>query len=324
MTQTPAAREKILVIKLSALGDFLVALGPMAAIRKHHPDAHITIMTTKPFADMAARSRYGDAVEVVTRARFYEIAAWMRMRRFLNSGFDRVYDLQMNDRTGIYYRLMRKKPIWSGTAGGAPGNYVLENPDWRQMHAFERHKAMLARHGIEVDLPDVRWMQTDVSFLAPSSPYVLLIPGCAPQHPYKRWPAAKFGALALKLQHQGFEVCLIGTAAEQEAIAKIKKIAPSCHDLSGRTSLYDIASLAAGAAAAVGNDTGPSHLAALAGCPLVALFSGVTDPRRSAPVGASVTVIQSEDIGDISTEDVMKALRPRTEAAAAQGAGGAA
>jgi ADP-heptose:LPS heptosyltransferase len=318
MTGTSASREKILVIKLSALGDFLVALGPMAAIRKHHPDAHITIMTTRPFVDMAQRSRYADAIEAVTRAKFYEIGAWLRTVVFLNSGFDRVYDLQLNDRSNFYFRVMRKKPLWCGIARGASDNYAAENPHWRQMHAFDRHKAMLARHGIDVVLPDVRWMQTDVSLLAPKEPYVMLIPGCAPQHPYKRWPAAKFAALALKLQHQGYAVCLIGTAAEQDAIAKIKKVAPDCYDLSGRTSLYDIASLAAGAAGAVGNDTGPSHLAALTGCPLVALFSGVTDPSRSAPMGAAVTVIQSEDIGDISTDDVMKALRPREATLAVQ------
>lgn len=317
MTDHAAAREKILVIKLSALGDFLMALGPLAAIRQHHPEAHITIMTTRPFADMAQRSRYADALEVVTRARIYEIGAWLRMARFLNSGFDRVYDLQLNDRSNLYFRLMRKKPLWCGIARGASDNYAAENPRWRQMHAFERHKVMLARHGIDVTLPDIGWMQTDVSLLAPQKSYVLLIPGCAPQHPYKRWPAAKFAALALKLQHQGFEVCLIGTAAEQEAIAKISRIAPECRDLSGRTSLYDIATLAAGAAAAVGNDTGPSHLAALAGCPVVALFSGVTDPALSAPVGAAVTVIQSDDIADISVEDVMKALRPRGKTGAA-------
>ncbi|MFN7114057.1 MAG: glycosyltransferase family 9 protein [Alphaproteobacteria bacterium] len=318
MTAPSAPREKILVIKLSALGDFLVALGPMAAIRKHHPGAHITLMTTRPFADMAQRSRYADAVEVTRRARFYEIGAWLHMLRFLNSGFDRVYDLQLNDRSAVYFRLMRKKPFWCGTVRGASDNYAAENPDWREMHAFDRHKIMLARHGIDVTPPDVGWMETDISLLAPKEAYVMLIPGCAPQHPYKRWPAAKFAALALKLQHQGYTVCLIGTAAEQDAIAKIKRVAPECHDLSGRTSLYDIASLAAGAAAAVGNDTGPSHLIALTGCPLVALFSGVTDPSRSAPLGAAVTVIQSEDISDISTEDVMKALRPRTISRSAQ------
>lgn len=324
MDSAAGGREKILVIKLSALGDFLMALGPMAAIRRHHPDAHITIMTTRPFADMAGRSGYADAVEVVTRAKFYEIGAWLRMYKFLNGGgFSRVYDLQLNGRSNNYFRLLRKKPVWSGIAPGAAHNYAAENPAWRQMHAFTRHKTMLARLGIDVTVPDMRWMQTDVSLLAPKGPYVLLFPGCAPQHPYKRWPAAKFAALALKLQHQGYEVCLIGTAAEQDAIAKIKSIAPDCRDLAGRTSLYDIATLAAGAAAAVGNDTGPSHLAALSGCPVVVLFSGVTDPALSAPVGDAVTVIQSEDIADISVDDVLKQLRPRAAVPAAAGLAGA-
>lgn len=315
------APQKILVIKLSALGDVLIALGAMAAIRQHHPDAHITFMTTQPFADLAQRSGYFNAVKTVTRARFYELGAWLGLARFLNAGrFDRVYDLQLNGRSNIYFKLMRKKPEWSGIAPGASHNYAAENPAWRQMHAFDRHRTMLARMGVDVHIPDVRWMYTDISLLAPPSPYVLLIPGCAPQHPYKRWPAAKYAALALKLQRQGYHVALLGTAADHDAISKIKSVAPECADLSGRTSLYDIATLAAGAAGAVGNDTGPSHLAALAGCPLVALFSGVTDPALSAPIGDAVTVIQSEDIADITLDDVMKALQLRDVKSAAAGA----
>lgn len=303
------APQKILVIKLSALGDVLIALGAMAAIRRHHPAAHITLLTTRPFADMAQRSGYFNAVETTTRACFYELGAWARLARFLNvSSFDMVYDLQLNGRSGFYRRLMRKKPMWSGVVSGASHNYAADNPDWRQMHAFERHKEMLAPLGIDVSLPDIGWMRTDVSLLMPPAPYVLLMPGCAPQHLYKRWPAAKFAAVALKLQRQGYHVALIGTAAEHDAISKIKSVAPECHDLSGRTSLYDIATLAMAAAGAVGNDTGPSHLVALAGCPIVTLFSGVTDPALSAPVGNAVTVIQSEDIADISVDDVMKAL----------------
>jgi len=309
---TAGTSQKVLVIKLSALGDVLIALGAMAAIRRHHADAHITFLTTRPFADMAQRSGYFNTVEVITRARFFELGTWLRLSKFLNAGkFDIVYDLQMNGRSGFYYKLMRKKPVWSGIVGPAPHNYALENPDWRQMHAFERHKVMLAQQGIDMALPDINWMCTDVSLLLPPSPYVLMMPGCAPQHQYKRWPATKFAAIALKLQRQGYHVALIGTAAEHDAISKIKSVAPECFDLSGRTSLYDIATLAMGASGAVGNDTGPSHLVALAGCPIVTLFSGVTDPALSAPVGDAVTVIQAEDIADITVDDVMKALRLR-------------
>jgi ADP-heptose:LPS heptosyltransferase len=309
--------EKILVIKLSALGDFIIALGAMEAIRKSHPDAHITLLTTRPFVDIAQRSHYFNAVETDARAPFYNVPAWLRLYRFLNRGdFTRVYDLQMNDRTNAYFRLLRKKPEWSGAARGA-SHYWLK-AGLLKMHAFERHKAMLAELGVKAGMPDISWMSSDISLLGLKKPYVLLVPGSAPQHPHKRWPALKYGALALRLQREGYDVAVLGTAAEHEVIARIMKSAPSVHDLSGRTSLYDIATLARSASGAVGNDTGPTHLIAMSGCPTVALFSGGTDPGKSAPIGDAVTVIQSEPIDDISLDDVMKNFRPRkTDGAAA-------
>lgn len=299
--------EKILVIKLSALGDFILALGAMEAIRRHHPRAHITLLTTRPFADMATRSRYFDAVEIDPRPGLLDVAGWVRLYRFFNAGsFSRVYDLQLNDRTSFYYRLLSKKPEWSGVVKTASHAYL--NPAWRSMHAYERHRAMLDDAGIKVTRPDLSWMNVDVSFFGLKKPFALLIPGSAPQHPEKRWPAAKFGALALRLSREGCTVALIGTAAEEEAIARIRKMAPEAVDLSGKTSFYDIATLARDAAAVVGNDTGPTHIAALAGAPVVALFSRASDPALSSPVGARVAVIQSDDLSDVTPEDVMRQL----------------
>lgn len=309
-------RERILVIKLSSLGDVVIALGAMAAIRKAHPDAHITLLTMRPFVDIAQRSRYFDAIETDRRAPFWNIPEWLRIFRFLNKGgFTRVYDLQRNDRTRAYYHLFLKKPEWSGVVKGA--KLFHDDPDWKKSHAFERHKAILGRLDIKVELPDLSWMAADVSLFGLKKPYVLLIPGSAPQHLYKRWPALKYGALSLRLMREGFDVAVLGTAAEREVIERIAKSCPPVHDLSGKTSLYDIATLARGAAGAIGNDTGPTHLVAMSGCPVLALFSGATNPELSAPVGASVTVIQSEPISDITLDDVMKNFKPRKDAGAA-------
>jgi ADP-heptose:LPS heptosyltransferase len=308
--------EKILVIKLSALGDVILALGPMAAIRKAHPDAHITLLTMKPFVDIAQRSRYFDAIETESRAPFWNLAEGLRIFRFLNRGqFTRVYDLQMNDRTSLYYRLFLRKPEWSGILKGASHSY--DDLGARALHAFERHKAVLARAGVAVEAPDLSWMTSDVSLFGLKSPYVLLVPGSAPAHPHKRWPALNYGALALRLMRDGYDVAVLGTASERDVIDRVVKSCPGCRDLSGKTSLYDIATLARGAAAAVGNDTGPMHLIGLVGCPAVSLFSGATDPARSAPVGRAVTVIQSDPIDGISVDDVIKNFHPRTQGAAA-------
>lgn len=305
--------ERILVIKYSALGDFILALGPMQAIRKTHPQAHITLITTKLFYDMAQRSRWFDEIWVEGKPKWYDVAAWINLAKRLNAGkFDRVYDLQMNDRTKIIYRLFSKKPQWSGVIKGSPLFYP--NPDWRAMHALERHREILKVAGIEqVPLPDLSWMKTDVSILGLKRPYVLLIPGSAPTRPEKRWPPLRYGALALKLIQEGFDVAVLGTAAERDVIEKIIKACPAARDLSGRTSFYDIAALAMDAAACVGNDTGPTHLCSMTGCPTVALFSAASDPKQSAPVG-DVTVIQSDDLNDVTVGDVMKVLQFRKAA----------
>lgn len=304
-------QERILVIKLSALGDFIIALASMAAIRKHHKNAHITLLTTRPFVDMAQRSGCFNDIIIDSRPPAWNVPGWIYLFRMLNNGrFTRVYDLQLNDRTGVYYGLFLKKPEWSGVVKGASHFYA--NPDWRQMHAFDRHKTMLAELGIEVEAPDLSWMKSDVSLFGLKKPYALLVPGSAPSHPEKRWPDIKYGAAALKLIKDGYDVAVIGTHAEKEVIDRVVKSAPGVRDLSGKTSLYDIATLARGAAAAIGNDTGPTHIIAASGCPVVALFSGSSHPELSAPVGPAVTVIQSDDIADISVDDVMKRLSART------------
>ena len=94
--------RRILVIRLSALGDFIMALPAMAAIRRHHPDAHITLLTTKSLAEIGKMSGWFNRVEIDPRPRWRDLGAWLRLRRTLRSGrFDRVYDLQ--SQTALQY-----------------------------------------------------------------------------------------------------------------------------------------------------------------------------------------------------------------------------
>jgi ADP-heptose:LPS heptosyltransferase len=116
----------------------------------------------------------------------------------------------------------------------------------------------------------------------------------------------KYLSVASRLMREGYEVAVIGGPAEQDVIEKMTRLSPRIHDLCGRTTLFDLASLVQDAALVVGNDTGPTHLAAMCGCPTIALFSGASDPVKSAPVGPKVTVIQSDPIDGITVDDVMK------------------
>jgi ADP-heptose:LPS heptosyltransferase len=137
-------------------------------------------------------------------------------------------------------------------------------------------------------------------------PYAHLIPGAAPHRPEKRWPAEHFGELANHLTNQDITPVIVGTAAEKPLASAILAACPSAIDLSGQTTLPNLAALAAGAAMAVGNDTGPMHLAAAVGCPGVVLFGPDSDPALTAPPG--MTVLRAPVLADLSIDRVAAAL----------------
>lgn len=301
--------EKILVIKLSALGDFIQALGAMRAIREHHPAAHITLMTTKMFMPFAQRCGYFDEVWIDTKPKAFEIGAWIALRKKLRAAkFSRVYDLQNNDRTGMYFRLFskRERPEWVGTAKGA--SHANTSPHRTAGHAFDGHMQTLGLAGIQnVRIDRMEWIREDLPFDI-KTPYVLLVPGCSPQHPYKRWPAAHYAALANALYERGMTPVILGTLAEQEIVDEIAAQCPQAQNLAGKTNLMQIAVLARNAAGAVGNDTGPIHIIAATGCPSVCLFSGRSNPVRHAPKGENTRVLQEQNLDDLAVEDVLQGL----------------
>jgi len=99
----------------------------------------------------------------------------------------------------------------------------------------------------------------------------------------------------------------VGTAAEADVIAAVRAACPAALDLAGRTSLLDLATLARGAALAIGNDSGPMHLAAAVGCPSLVLFSAASDPALTAPRGAHVRVLREASLTDLTVERVVAA-----------------
>lgn len=306
-----ADNEKILVIKLGALGDFIQALGPMAAIKKHHPKAHITILTTKPFESFARDCGYFDDIWIDTRPKLLNITDWISLKKKLNSGnFTRVYDLQNNDRTGFYYKLLNPKPEWSGIAKGASHRNTA--PDRSAGHAFDGHVQTLALAGIKDIKPDpLEWMIDDITSFDLKSPYVLLVPGCAPEHPYKRWPSEHYATLANMLVKDGFKPVLLGTQSESDVTNAIAKSCPEALDLTGQTSLKHIATLARHSAGSIGNDTGPIHLIGSTGTPCLVLFSGHSNPTRHAPKGECVKTLQENDLKDLQPETVFENFEPQ-------------
>ncbi len=299
--------SRILVIRLSALGDFFLSFGPFAAIRARHPNDSVTLLTTAPFVSLARAAPWFDEVLVDARPAWFDVLGLVRLRRALR-GFDFVYDLQTSGRSSRYFRLAGK-PAWSGIAPGC--SHPHASPGRDAMHTLERQREQLHTAGVDAfPEPDLSWLlRGDAP--APPRPYALLMPGASPGREEKCWPAAGYGAVAAALEARGLAVAVVGGATEANLAATIRAACPEAIDLTGRTSVAQVARLAAGAACAIGNDTGPMHVAATVGCRVLVLFSSLSDPALTAPRGPRgewPTILRRADLADLPAADVIAAL----------------
>ena len=310
--------ERILVIKHGALGDWVLATGCFAAIRRHHPSARITLLTTSAFADWGMCCPWFDEVWTDDRPSLLaKPLAWVSLRRrLIDGGFARVYDLQTSGRTGVYFRMLprRRRPEWSGEVSGC--SHLHRIPQWASMHTIAVRAAQLGVAGIrDVPAPSLDWLDAGIDEFSLPATFFLMVPGGSAHRPDKRWPAEKFADLARLLAERGSPPVLIGTHAEAATLERIARKAPGTIDLGGRTSLAQIAALARRATCAVGNDTGPIHIAATAGCPTVVLFGAASDPRRCGPCGDSVTILQRKPLASLPVQDVVDAVQPLSRSA---------
>lgn len=308
MTTDYQGDNRILVIKLSALGDFVQALGPMKAIRDHHPKAHITLLTTKPYVPLAKACGYFDAIWTDERPKAWQVRRTLKLRQQLRSGnFDRVYDLQTSDRSSSYFKLMGAKAKWSGIAKGCSHPHV--NPGRNFMHTIERQAEQLEMAGIyHTPLADLSWAEAEIAHFDLDRTFALLVPGGAPHRPEKRWPAEKYAKLAGLLIERNIQPVLLGTAAESDVLDAIIEACPDVRDLSGLTDFLEIASLARAAQFAIGNDTGPMHLISLCGCKSVVLYSYASDPELCGQRGPDVSILREKSLTQISVDDILKTL----------------
>jgi ADP-heptose:LPS heptosyltransferase len=317
ITRAPApSRRKILIIKLSALGDFVQALGPAAAIRRHHAADEITLVTTRAFAELAQQSGLFDKVAIDGRPKFFDVPGWFALRRVLRGGgFDRVYDLQTSDRSSLYAWLFlpARPPEWSGIAWRC--SHPHANLRRYPQHTIDKQAEQLLMAGIyPTPLPACPASSRPLPAGLEERGFFLLIPGSSPRHPSKRWPARRYGVLAQRLfEATGALPVIIGARGEEPLAAEIRAACEAAIDLVGRTELTSLVDLADAALFTVGNDTGATHIAAASGHPVIVLFSAASEPSRCAPRGDRVHVLTSAGLDDLQVDRVftqaMRAVR---------------
>ena len=318
---------RILVIKFGALGDFAQVFAPMGVIRRAHPDAEITLLTTPPYKALAEASGLFDHVDTDGRPKGW--IAWLRMaRRLRHERYDWVYDLHTSTgSTRLWWAMLPNPPQWSGIARF--GSHPQTRPDRNGMHNLDRMADQLHVAGIGPTYTEGEAPAGDLSFAVRASlakaralgfdnvgarfgltpPFALLVPGASASRPEKLWPTPRYAELAAALTARGVCVAILGGPDQAEMAARIRRDAPSAIDLTGaQTDQMDFAGLGAEALLCVGNDTGPVHMATYAGAPGVMLLSTrVSNPAHVGPRTA-MKQLYAPDLASISTAQVLEAI----------------
>jgi lipopolysaccharide heptosyltransferase I len=306
---------RILIVRLSAIGDCLHALPVLAALRERNPQACIGwaieeashgLLEGHPYVDRfhifprrAFKRRTGTLMERLGRLNDFR-------RELREARYDVALDLQGLTKSGLV-------TWWSGATRrvGFAGDESREfnrffcttrvKPSPEAVHVVERNLALL--QPLDIAIPhQPKWVLPDYGrelaelepFLSERGvgkgegrkPFVLVNPGATWET--KRWPPDRFGEVARGLvERHGLAIVVTWADDEEQRAAEIiveKASRSAC--LAPPTSLRQLAALTSQARLFVGNDTGPLHLAVALGVPCVSVF-GASDPLRNGPYGSA-------------------------------------
>lgn len=296
--------REILIIKPSSLGDIIDALPAVGAIRKRFPPARISWLVKPEWAGILKGHSAIDEV-IAVPFRWGEVRQLIRAVR--KHPFDLIVDLQGLLRSAVlgYATGASVRIGFSAAREGAPWFYTdrVAVPEG-VVHAVDRYRRVAKALGCDVD--EVHF---DIPFSTESAANVrrLLSEGALSErasfaliHPTARWESKKweptrFAALAdWLIREKKIPVVFVGSKGEREEVDRIlQQMKQPAMNVAGKTTLPELAELIRQARFFVCNDSGPMHLAAAVGTPVVALF-GPTDPRKIGPYGAGHTVIRKE------------------------------
>jgi heptosyltransferase I len=324
--------QNILVIDFGQLGDVVLSLPALRAIRKKFPRAKITIALGKPGAEVIKLSGYADDTLVVDRValrdgfkplslfRVFELVREVRRRKF-----DFVIDLHSLSETNLLGFLSgAPKRLYSRRHGRSLeylANFQPRPPaeaESSKRHLVDRYLDVLIPLGIkEADrIPQLKTGKVDDDSIeqilrkarvAPGTPVVGLFPGAG--HPGRRWPLEKFADLAdYLIRNDGVRVLVFAGPEEQKMVQEIRSSFPASTMILDRLTIPQLASALARLAVFVSNDTGPMHIAVAVGTPVVALLDRPT-PNSFVPIEDHHRVMYGQTIKEITTDEVYEVAR---------------
>ena len=310
----PESFKNILLIKPSSLGDIVLALPALSALRRSFPDSNISWLIRPEFAPLIENHPHLNNVIIFDRK--FLGKAWFNpkasasllslIRRLRRSKFDLVIDLQGLFRTASLAWLSGCKKRFGMTTAREFANIfythrVIQTPDC--IHLVDYYLKIIQTAGaadtaVEFVFPPDSAAADSVNSMLRSHDintdnYAVLVPTSA--HKDKCWPIERFAALADRISSQlGLSIVATGTASERSTVEKLEDMANvPIVNFAGQTSLAELIALLKAAKLVVSNDTGPGHIAAALGTPLVLMFSW-SNPARIAPYERSKCIVARE------------------------------
>lgn len=294
--------QKILIIRLSSIGDILLATPLLRALRENFPDAQLDFLVKSQFAEPL---RYHPAINKVYE--FNPQDEWPALRnlgrRLSETCYDVVIDIHKSLRSRCFARIAWPKRILRHRKH-VFRRWLLVTTKINLMRRvppiYQRYLDAATPLGITTAKPlaDGRWLELfwreqDEQIAGealrarswqPDQPLIGLAPGAG--YFTKRWPAEYFGELAADLIRQGHQVVILGGRQDVELAKKIEEIVEAAllHDtrqwpllnLAGAVSLLGSAAVIKRCRLLVANDSGLMHVAEAVGTPLVAIFGSTT------------------------------------------------
>ena len=309
MDSTPK-RPRFLVLRGGAIGDFVLTLPALRALRERWPDAHIELLGYPHVANLALACGLVDHVDSLDRAgmaRFFSlIPSFSEEQIEYIRSFDLIVSF-LHDPGGVVQENLR--------AAGAR-QVIYGSPLVERGHAVDHLVKPLETLALYVSGENPRLEITatirkqGASWLAArglETNAVAIHPGSG--SPKKNWPVDRFAELARKLAAGGIAGPFFTWGEADEKTAGTLQLTAGDIPFLTNCTLVELAAVFANCRAYVGNDSGITHIAAALGIPVVALF-GPSDPDRWGPRGPNVKILraQSRKMKDIELSEVLAAL----------------
>jgi heptosyltransferase-1/heptosyltransferase-2 len=297
----------ILVVKLSSMGDIVLATPSIRALRSRWPDARISVAINEEFAPLLQADPAVD--DLVIRDKTLRTRRLITLRQALRHRlarwgppFDLAIDLQGNFHSAAWTYLSGARDK-AGFGGGRPG-WRFSVPLVQERHVVDEIAAVVERLGAPVAdrQPVIHAAPSDRQFIGnwlarhglPERGFLIVHPFAAWRS--KEWPVERFAAVLKQIvtRRPGLNVLVTGAAAEAEradrlvALAGQERIASAA----GKLTLGQSLALWSRARLCFAGDTGALHASAALGVPVLALF-GPTLPEISGPLGAAHRVLQA-------------------------------